>query len=336
MNAGRYRFEPYLAARTLVEDLRPVVEVAQRAGVPLVAHAFVGSSPIRVWAEGWDARELCRRVARAVGFAVREGLPVAFVTEDTTRSSPELLAPLFRAALDAGASRLVLCDTVGHATPEGARALVRWAKAQLAGLGRTGDVALEWHGHNDRGLALPAALAALEAGAGRAHGCGLGLGERVGNAPLELLLLNLRLLGWLPEGHELTGLVPYVGAVSRVLGVPVPRNYPLAGADAFRTATGVHAAALRKAHARGGAALADRVYSAVPAGDFGRVQDIEVGPMSGRANVHAWLERQGLPASEALTRALLAAAKRARGVLGDAELWAVCREAGVRPPRRRG
>lgn len=328
----RLQLEPYCAGRTVVEDMVPIAEVAQRSGQPVVAHAFVGSSTIRQWTEGWDVAFLRRASKKAIAFARREGLEVAFVTEDTTRSSPEHLEALFRTAVDAGATRLVLCDTVGHATPEGARALVAWTRRLLDGWGLP-EVRLEWHGHNDRGLALASALAALQAGAHRAHGCGLGLGERAGNTPLELLLLNIRLLGW--GAGNLRALVPYARGVSEALGLPIPPQYPLVGADAFRTATGVHAAALLKARARGNTWLADRVYSAVPAGELGREQLIEVGPMSGRSNVRAWLASQGVPATEALCRALLRAARQSAAVLTDEQLRALCAQVGARPSKRR-
>jgi 2-isopropylmalate synthase len=328
---ARLKLEPYCAGRTVVEDLAPIAEVAQRSGVPVVAHAFVGASALRQWTEGWDEAFLRRATRRAVQFARKQGLEVAFVTEDTIRAAPERLERLFRTALDAGATRLVLCDTVGHASPDGARALVRWTRRLVDGWGLA-SVRLEWHGHNDRGLALACALAALEAGCHRAHGCGLGVGERTGNAPLDLLLLNLSLLGW--ADVDLGALLPYVRGVSRALGVPIPRNYPVAGEDAFRTSTGVHAAAILKARARGDTWLEDRVYSAVPAAALGRRQVIEVGPMSGRANVRAWLEAHGVPVTEARCRAVLRAARASPGLLSDEELWALCSPRG--PPRARG
>jgi 2-isopropylmalate synthase len=330
---ARLGLEPYCAGRTVVEDLAPIAEVAQRSGVPLVAHTFVGASGIRQWTEGWDDAFVSRATRRAIRFARKQGLEVAFVTEDTTRSSPERLEVLFRTAVDAGATRLVLCDTVGHASPDGARALVGWTRRLLDRWGLP-DVRLEWHGHNDRGLALACALAALEAGCHRAHGCGLGVGERAGNAPLDLLMLNLSLLGWAQV--DLRVLLPYVQGVSRALGVSIPRNYPLAGEDAFRTATGVHAAAILKARARGDGWLEDRVYSAVPAAALGLRQAIEVGPMSGRANVRAWLEAHGVPVTEALCRAVLRAARASPCRLSNEELRALCSQEGAPPgPGRR-
>jgi 2-isopropylmalate synthase len=320
---------PTCAARTVVADIRPVAEAMQKTGQKLAVYTFIGSSPIRQWAEGWDVAFIERTSAEAIDFAVKEGLEVAYVTEDTVRSAPPALDRLFRSAIDHGASRLVLCDTVGHATPEGTRSLVQWTRGLIAGLGA--EVKIDWHGHNDRAYALVNAIAAIEAGADRIHGCGLGVGERVGNTSMDLLLLNLKLMGWYP--HDLSMLVPYVQKVSQACKFPIPQNYPLAGADAFRTATGVHAAAIIKAQRRGDAWLADRIYSGVPAGEFGKEQQIEIGHMSGMSNVKYWCERHGVAATDALCQAILARAKSCSWTLTDEEIRAVIAEHG-RPAER--
>ncbi|HVE83332.1 MAG TPA: LeuA family protein [Myxococcales bacterium] len=324
----KLKISPGAAARTVLADIQPVAEAQQRSGQKLVLYTFIGSSPIRQFAESWDVDFIIRTSVEAIDFAVKEGLEVAYVTEDTVRSSPATLDPIFRAAVAHGAHRLVLCDTVGHATPDGARALVTWARGLLAGLGATG-VKLEWHGHNDRGLAVPNALAALEAGAVRLHGCGLGVGERVGNTSMDQLLLNLKLMGWFD--HDLGQLVPYVQKVSRACRIPIPVNYPLSGADAFRTATGVHAAAIIKAQKRGDTWLADRVYSGVPAGEFGKQQQIEIGHMSGMSNVKYWLEKRGIPAGDALCQEILQRAKTCHWTLKDEEILEVVAAHGQLP-----
>jgi 2-isopropylmalate synthase len=316
----KLKIAPGAAARTVLADIKPVAEAQQRSGQKLVLYTFIGSSPIRQFAEDWDVGFIVRTSVEAIDFAVKEGLEVAYVTEDTARSSPATLDPIFRAAVEHGAARLVLCDTVGHATPDGARALVTWARGLMAGIGAR-DVKLEWHGHNDRGLAVPNAIAALEAGAERLHGCGLGVGERVGNTSMDQLLLNLKLMGWFD--HDLSKLVPYVQKVSQACRIPIPVNYPLSGSDAFRTATGVHAAAIIKAQKRGDEWLADRVYSGVPAGEFGKHQQIEIGHMSGMSNVKYWLERRGIPCDEALCQDILKRAKTCHWTLKDEEILEV-------------
>ena len=307
------------ACRTVISDIAPAAEIVQRTGVPIEIYAFIGSSPIRQFAEEWDLAFIEKQSVEAISFAVAQGLSVAYVTEDTTRSRPEDLRRLFLAAIEAGARRLCLCDTCGHATPAGARALVQFAAAVVRESGE--EVALDWHGHNDRGLALANALAAGEAGAVRLHGCAAGIGERVGNTASDQLLMNLKLLGHpLYANRSMKKLVEFTQLAARATGHQIPVNYPLVGADAFRTATGVHAAAIIKAQKKGDAWLADRIYSAVPAGEFGKEQEIEVGPMSGLSNVKHWLLKHGAVPDEALARAVLARAKDAARTLTEAEM----------------
>jgi 2-isopropylmalate synthase len=329
----KLKISPGCAARTVLADIKPVVEAQQRSGQKIVLYTFIGSSPIRQWVEAWDVGFIIRTSQEAIDFAVREGLEVAFVTEDTVRSAPSNLDPIFRSAVEHGAARLVLCDTVGHAMPEGAQALVRWTRGLLEGIGAP-RVKIEWHGHNDRGLAVLNAIAALEAGAHRLHGCGLGVGERVGNTSMDQLILNLNLMGWFD--HDLSRLVPYVQKVSQACRIPIPVNYPLSGADAFRTATGVHAAAIIKAKKRGNDWLADRVYSGVPAGEFGKEQQIEIGHMSGMSNVRYWLELRGIPCEEALCQDILRRAKSASWTLTDEEILEVVAAHGLSPRGERG
>jgi 2-isopropylmalate synthase len=315
------------AGRTVVSDITPMIEISQRAGMPVEIYAFIGSSPIRQLAEEWDLDLIERRSAEAIDAGVQAGLPVAYVTEDTTRSRPEVLARLFKMAIDHGASRICLCDTVGHATPDGVRNLIGFTKSIIVGAGA--NVGVDWHGHNDRGLALENALWALEFGADRVHGTALGIGERVGNAQMELILLNLKLLGLL-DHQNLTSLLEYCNVAAQAVGWHVPINYPLVGRDAFRTATGVHAAAIIKAEAKGDAWLADRIYSGVPAGMFGRKQEICVGYMSGASNVNYWLRHRKIEPSKELVEAILAKAKTTDHILSDEELQGVVEQVRAR------
>jgi 2-isopropylmalate synthase len=308
------------AGRTVVSDITPMIEVSQKAGIPIEVYAFIGSSPIRQYVEHWDVALIAKRSAEAIDVAVKAGLPVAFVTEDTTRSRPEVLSTLFKNAIDHGATRLCLSDTVGHATPDGVRNLLSFARSVVAGTGAE-NIGLDWHGHNDRGLALENALWAFEYGADRVHGTALGIGERVGNAQMELILLNMKLLGQL-ENQDLTQLLRYCETVAKAVGWTIPLNYPLVGADAFRTATGVHAAAILKA-GKENPWLADRIYSGVPAGMFGRKQEICIGFMSGASNVTYWLAERGIPGDEKLVSSILAAAKVQNHIMTEDEVMNV-------------
>jgi 2-isopropylmalate synthase len=322
ISRARLKLQVACAGRTVVADIRPMVEITQRTGVPIEVYTFIGSSPIRQYAEEWSVDDLLHKSEDAIAFAVREGLSVCYVTEDTTRSHPKTLDRLFRHAIDLGAGRLCLCDTVGHATPDGVRRLLAFARDLVRGVGA--DVKLDWHGHNDRGLALCNAIFAIEYGADRIHGCAAGIGERVGNAALDQLLVNLKLLGLVDR--DLSALNRYTRTVAEATGYQIAPNYPLAGRDAFRTATGVHAAAIIKAQKRGDAWLADRIYSGVPAGEFGKEQEIEIGPMSGLSNVSYWLARRGIPSDEGLAKAVLGRAKQATHTLAEDEVLSAVRE----------
>ncbi len=320
----RLRISPNCAARTVAADITPIVDISQRVGVPIEVTAFIGSSPIRAFAESWPLEKLAGHTRDAIDLIVRNDLPASFVTEDTTRAHPKTLDVLFRTAIDHGATRLVLCDTCGHATPDGLRNLLNFTKGVLRGLDVEDSVKLDWHGHNDRGHALTLALHALEWGVDRVHGCALGIGERVGNTSMDHLLLNLYLLGALDlEDHDLSGLVDYVEKVSEYTGVSIHPSYPLVGRDAFRTATGVHAAAIIKAEAKGEFELADKVYSSVPARVFGRKQKIEIGHYSGRSNVVYWLRERGIEPTDELVDRVFAFAKGQDSTLEEAEILAV-------------
>ena len=310
------RITPNVACRTLVSDIAPVVDLVQETGLPVEVCAFIGSSPIRQFAEGWDFEQMLKLVREAVSFAVANGLPCMFVTEDTTRAKPEDVRRLYTAAIEAGAKRICVCDTCGHATPTGVRSLISFVKNLVREL--KVDVGIDWHGHRDRGLGLINALAAVEAGATRVHATALGVGERAGNTEMDLLLVNLRLMGVID--NDLSALAEYCRVAAEACGVPIPHNYSVFGQDAFETGTGVHAAAVIKAYKKGDAWLADRVYSGVPAGMFGLAQVIKVGPMSGKSNVAWVLERHGLEASDEAVQRVLERAKGTPRLLTDAEV----------------
>jgi 2-isopropylmalate synthase len=315
------------AARTVRADIEPISRIQDKVGIPIVAYCFLGTSPIRQYVEDWDLDRLLRTTDEAITFAVKQGLEVAFVTEDTTRSHPDTLSTLFRHAISLGAKRLVLCDTVGHVTPNGVKGLVEWTRALVKASGA--DVKLDWHGHNDRGLGVCNALFAAEYGCDRIHGTALGIGERVGNSAIDQLIVNLALLGAM--NHDLTRLVEYVKLASEGVGVPIPKNYPLSGEDAFRTATGVHAAAVIKAEKKGDRWLSDLIYSSVPAAQFGKEQCIEIGPMSGLSNVKYWLMKRGIAQDEGLVDRIFQKAKSSNHVMSEQEVYDV-----ANPTKREG
>ncbi|PYT07297.1 MAG: 2-isopropylmalate synthase [Acidobacteria bacterium] len=309
---------PNCAARTVRGDIEPIIDISEKIGIPIEACTFIGSSPIRQYAEGWSLEMMLTATEDAVKFAVSHGLSVMFVTEDTTRAQPATIRALYRTAIEAGAKRICLCDTVGHATPDGVRSLIRFVNAVVEEMGLTEDIKIDWHGHQDRGLGVINAIAAYEAGADRLHATSLGIGERVGNTPMDQLMVNLQLMGYIDR--DLSNLTRYCETVSVSTGVPIPVSYPVVGRDAFRTATGVHAAAVIKAFRKGDDWLADMVYSGVPAKMLNREQTIEIGPMSGKSNVIFWLQRKGIDVTNERVERIFNRAKQCDAVLTDEEV----------------
>jgi 2-isopropylmalate synthase len=317
----RMKIRPNCAARTHQNDIRPIAEISQRVGIKIEAATFLGSSPIRRLVEDWTVEHLQRTTEQAVKFAVQEGLPSMYVTEDTMRTDPATVKTLYTTAIQCGARAIVLCDTVGYATPRGAYNLVKFALEEI--VKPSGEkIRVDWHGHNDRGLSVANSLAALAGGADCVHAAANALGERVGNTPMELMLVNLRLMGLIDR--DLSKLKEYSDTVARATHTTVPPNYPVVGRDAFRTATGVHAAAIIKAYRKQDAALANLVYSGVPSHLFGLEQVIEVGPMSGKSNVIHWLEKRSIPVTGELTDRILSVAKHSARVLTDDEIMDLC------------
>jgi len=319
------RITPNVACRTVIGDIAPIVDVVQATGSPVEVCAFIGSSPIRQYAESWEMETMLKLSREAVEFSVKNGLPTMFVTEDTTRAKPEHVRALYSTAIEAGAKRICVCDTCGHATPSGTRKLIGFVKSLVDEL--KVDVGIDWHGHRDRGLGLANSLAAIEAGATRVHATALGVGERAGNTEMDLLLVNLRLAGLID--NDLSKLGAYVKLASEAVGLPIPANYSVFGKDAFETGTGVHAAAVIKAFKKGDSWLANRVYSGVPADLVGLEQVIAVGPMSGKSNVTYFLEKRGVVPTEEQVAKVLELAKKTPRLLTEDEILGA---AGVKKP----
>ena len=316
----RMKIRANCACRTHPNDIRPIAEIVQRTGLKIEAATFIGSSPIRRFTENWTDDFLLETTESAVKYAVSLGLDVMYVTEDTTRCDPEMVKRLYSTAINCGARAICICDTAGHATPMGTFALVQFIIKEV--VTPSGEkVRVDWHGHCDRGLAIANSMAALVAGAECVHATALGIGERVGNTQMDQMLLNLKLMSIPPwADQDLTKLKEYCLAVSRATGVPIPANYPVVGEDAFRTATGVHAAAVIKAYKKNDIELANTVYSGVPSHVFGLEQVIDIGPMSGKSNVLFWLERRGIPASDGVVESIYRRAKASDHTLSEAEI----------------
>ena len=295
-----FQLRPGAAVRTLMHDIEPLVEMQAKYEMEIQASAFLGTSPIRQYTEGWTMEKLISTMEKAVSYAVDNDVPVMFVTEDTTRSKPEDVKMIYQRAMDLGVRRLCVCDTCGHVTPNGVKQLLSFIDEEVIKDGgyQRRDIEVNWHGHQDRGLGVANNLAAVESGVDVLHGTALGVGERAGNAPIDQTMVNLSLMGII--NNDLSLLSEYMQKANEYIKVPLPRNYPVFGSDAFETGTGVHASAVIKAMQKGNTWLADRVYSGVPASNFGLEQKIRIGHMSGRSNIIWWLEQRGIEVSDEL------------------------------------
>lgn len=313
---NKYKISLECGGRLHKKDVQAIIEASQRAGLGLDAGLFIASSHIRHMVEAWSLPMMKKMIKEGVGLAVKNGLRVMFVTEDTTRAHPKTLDYLYNSAIDAGAVRLCLSDTVGHATPIGTSNLLTFIKRNI--IKKNKHILLDWHGHNDRGLALANTYAAITHGINRVQATALGVGERAGNISMEELVFNLSMdnIGqW-----NLKELKKYAKIASRILKFKLPANYPIIGKDVFKTATGVHAAAILKSIQINNHTLAGVVYSAIDPIKVDRNFHILIGPMSGKANVIYHLTKHNIPFNARLVDAILKLAKSERRIVKNREI----------------
>lgn len=322
--AKKFKIRLGCGARILIKDVEAIVDVVEKTGMIVEVGLFVGSSRIRYLVEKWDLRQMGKQVEQSISFAVKKGLPVMFVTEDTTRARPRTLSYLYQVAINSGATRICICDTVGHATPWSTEKLIHFIRSKIIGANK--KIKIDWHGHNDKGLAIANCLAAAKAGVDRIQASALGVGERAGNACLVQVVVNLQNSGFLNK--NLKYLEKYSRKAAKVLRVKIPPNYPFIGKDIFKTATGVHAAAIKKAWVLNKPSLAGMVYSAVDPVLLGKKPEILIGPMSGKANVEWTLEELNIKVNPDLIEALLDRAKTKRKILSKAEIIKVSKRFG--------
>lgn len=302
-------------SRTIVSDVEAIVDVSQKAGTEMTVNLLVGSSKIRHFVENWTLGGIKKWIEDCICIAYTNNLPVEFVTEDTTRSEKETLKFLYSIAINKGVKRIWIADTVGEATPSASKNITTFFKKKIIGRKKIG---LDWHGHDDKGLGVANALAALEAGADRIQATALGIGERAGNTAMEQIIINLQLAH---AGHyNLKKLSDYSRLASEMIGVPIRDNYPGIGALVHATAAGMHAAAIVKARRLKRKDLEGVVYSPFHPEMFGRDIEILIGPMSGNANVEWNLEKLGLKKDKTIIAKILTMAKSENRFIGIEEI----------------
>lgn len=262
---------------------------------------------------GWTWQDVLARSAPVINYAREQGLYAVFFPYDTTRARADDLENLCKGIMaESPPDSIGIVDTMGCATPEAIKYMVRWVK-RMTGL------PIEIHTHNDFGMGVATELAAVTAGAEVVHSCGNGLGERTGNAAMEELMLGLDLLYGYDTGYKLDKLPELGELLSRLANVPIARNKPILGSGNFTRESGIGINYV----------MHDPLvmFGTHPA-LTGRAGEVVLGKKSGKASISYKLEQLGLGESdEAETAEMLDSVKQAgikkRDILSDDEFKAI-------------
>lgn len=266
------------------------VDAAIEAGVSMV-NLSIPASDVQITAKlGGGRAEALARMRHIVGYARDRGLEVAVGGEDSSRADPTFLVELVKAAKNAGARRFRIADTLGVLDPDTSRGLTARLRDHT-------DLELEFHGHDDLGLATANTLAAVNAGATHASVTVIGLGERAGNAPLEEVAVALRQLYGRETGIALAELETVAMTVAEAAARTIPLNKAIVGEHVFTHESGIHVAGLLKDQ---------RTYQALDPRLLGRSNRIVIGKHSGIAAITAMLANLHLPATPDEARSILA------------------------------
>ncbi len=262
---------------------------------------------------GWTWKDVLNKSAPVINYARENGLHAVFFPYDTTRARAEDLENLCKGVMaESPPDSIGIVDTMGCATPEAIKYMVRWVK------GMTG-LPIEIHTHNDFGMGVATEIAAVTAGAQCVHSCGNGLGERTGNAALEELMISLDLLYGYDTGYQFDKLPELGELLSRLANVPIARNKPLLGDGNFTRESGIGIQYV----------MHDPLvmFGTHPA-LTGRVGEVVLGKKSGKASIAYKLDQLGLgEATDEQNAEILDAVKQAgikkRDILSDEEFKAI-------------
>ncbi len=233
------------------------------------------------------------RLAECVSFAKDHGVYVCFNAGDATRTSIEYLLRFAQAGKEAGGDRFRICDTIGVLTPASSRDIIQAVMSEV-------DIDIEFHAHNDFGLAVANALAACEAAAAfedRALWVSTtvnGLGERAGNVPIEVFIMNLQKHFGVSK-YELEHILPLCKHVEKASGLGIPLNHPIVGGNMFTHKSGIHVDGVLKN---------PELYEAFDPARLGMQRTIALGKHSGRASIKHKLDQLGLDASKDLIESM--------------------------------
>ncbi len=263
------------AARTILKDIQACVDAEVDE-----TSIFVACSDLHLKYKLKKTRqEVIDLSVECVQYAKEHGLAVSFVTEDTVRADIDYAVALNTAAIEAGADRIVLCDTVGVMVP----AAVRWWVGTMRA--RLPKVQLSWHGHNDFGMGVANTLAALESGVEIPHTTINGIGERSGNAVFDEVVMALELLYDKRTGIKVDRLYGLSRLVEDLTGIPLAIQKPIVGYNAFSHESGIHTDGILK-HTL--------TYEPIDPKILGRERSFIFGKHTGTAAIAAKLSERGV------------------------------------------
>lgn len=269
------------------------VEVAAELEVDRIA-IFYGISDIHLKAKHHVTKEEALKIiSETVSYAKSHGVKVRFTAEDATRADYQYLLEVIKTAKDAGADRISIADTVGVLYPPKTRELFKDLTSRFP------DVEFDIHAHNDLGMAVANALAAVEGGATIIHATVNGLGERVGIVPLQVVVAALK-YHFGVEVVKLEKLPEVASLVEKYSGIPMPPNFPITGDYAFVHKAGIHVAGI----------LNDpSTYEFMPPQTFGRNRDYVIDKYTGKHALKDRFEKLGVKLSDSELDQVLAKIK---------------------------
>ncbi len=290
------------------------VDAALRAGVKTVnISAPMSRLQMRVKLKS-EPHEVAERVTRVIGYAREKGLEVALGGEDSSRADLRDIGLIASAASKLGVFRFRFADTLGLLDPFSTYEYIKRLRDET-------DLPIEFHGHNDLGLATANTLAAIRAGASHASVTVLGLGERAGNAPLEEICVALLRTSDARTAVDLTRLEGLAELVSNAARETIPRAKPIVGADIFTHESGIHVAGL----------LSDvRTYQGLDPAMLGRRHKVVIGKHSGIAALRSICASAGIElggkAGAALLARVKAISKMTKALVPDGRVRQLARE----------
>ena len=292
-----------------LEDVKPIIDISHNLdGYLLEADIFLDGSTYRSLKEGWDRKEKLDKLSENIKLLKQHKLPVMFVAERATSTSPEELFEICQLAADLGVERICLADTQGCADPQAITNIFRWGFSELGKKYR--EIIWDFHGHNDLNLGVANCLTAVQEGVNRIHATKFCIGERAGNVDLATILLILNLHGF--RNIDLQRLQEFSRVASDVLHIAIPKNAPVIGESAFATSSGVHSAPLDKSEDE----VSD-IYFPYHPGLVGRKPKVEVGRFSGAATVRYKLKSLGIQPIDGMVDEILHEAKNERGFISE-------------------